>query len=315
MKFCFWMDPYQSLNLETETSLLMINSLLSRGHQVDWVQIEGLALHQDRLMGEVRQVNSTAPFELEEPQWAPLSQYDCLVIRKDPPFDLNYFHATLLLQHLPESVVQVNPASILAEYNEKLVALNWPEYTPETWTGMSPEGLWEFIQLHQQVVVKPLGECSGRGIELLNYDTPQLYESLPELFLGDQGEPRFLTAQRFLPEVATGDKRIFLVAGEPVGMVNRVPAKGSFLGNIHQGAICQATELTEQESKIVADLGPKLMAKGLFLVGLDMIGGMVTEINLTSPSAVRQINEVLGRNIMEEIVPRMIQYLEQQKRP
>jgi len=311
MKFCFWMDPYQSLNLQTETSLLMMGSLLDKGHQVDWLEIEGLGLHQDQVVFQVRPLVSTSPFELGAEVSVAAAEYQCMVIRKDPPFDLNYFHATLLLQHLPQSVVQINPASALAEFNEKLVALNWPEYTPDTWTGMCAQGLLEFTQLHQKVVVKPLGDCSGRGIELIDLEIEGTLEQLLGLFEDDQGGKRFLTAQKFLPLVSAGDKRIFLLAGKPVGMVNRVPAEGSFLGNIHQGAICEPTELSPREADIVADLGPKLFAKGLFLVGLDMIGEQVTEINLTSPSAVRQINEVQGGNIMEEIVPQLIEYVAQ----
>ncbi len=303
------MDPYETLNLETETSLLMMGELMKLGHQVDWVEMEGLSMEGADLWGQVRSLRAVKPFALTPPVHKPLGGYDALVVRKDPPFEINYYHSTLLLDHLPKRVVQINPVAALRQFNEKLFGLFWPHLTPPTWTGMDLEGLLAFALEHQKIVVKPLDDCSGRGITLVEAAQPGLRENLADLLGAGPGKKRFVTAQRFIPKVSEGDKRIYLVNGKPLGWVNRVPAAGNFLGNIHQGAVCKSTEITAKEAEIVEFLGPQLRSRGLFLVGLDLVGEWVTEINLTSPSAIRQINEVMGKNLEIELVAQMVEYV------
>lgn len=306
MKFLFLMDPYPTLNLETETSLTLMTELLRRGEEVHWTEMTDLALQGAELQIAASRVESVKPFRLGAKTLLPAQEIAALLIRKDPPFDLGYFHLTLVLQHLSPAVLQVNPAQALRDFNEKLFGLQWPQFTPPTLTSANPESFWEFLQAQGEIVVKPLEDCSGRGIQRIKADDPEAKSKLAALVRPD-GKPHFATAQAFLPAVSAGDKRVYLVNGQPLGIVNRIPKEGSFLGNIHQGAVCAASSLTRKEQEIVALIGPELRDLGLFLVGLDLIGERITEINLTSPSALRQINQVTGLQLEVQLVDQLLE--------
>tara|TARA_B100001971_G_C18189546_1_gene537764 strand:+ start:249 stop:1265 length:1017 start_codon:yes stop_codon:yes gene_type:complete len=303
LRFLFLMDPYASLNLETETSLLCMNELMARGHRVYWLEETGLYLTNGIVKGQVNEVITTAPFRLARNEEAELSEFDALVIRKDPPFDKNYLHITYLLDFLPSHVHQFNSPRALRDVNEKLFTLNWAHYCPDSVTTMNPAILRTFAKKHGKIVVKPLDDCSGRGIEFLRPEQDDFDERVADLFGSTQ---RYLMAQQYLPEVSEGDKRIYMIDGEAAGWVNRIPPPGSDLANIHQGASCHPFELDQREKQIVAAIGPELKRRGLLLVGLDIIGGYMTEINVTSPSAVRQINQVNGSHLEKQIVDAML---------
>ncbi len=312
MKFLFLMDPYSTLNLETETSLTLMTELLQRREEVYWCEMTDLALQGAQLVLDSRPVLTVQPFALGPVERLPPEVFAALLIRKDQPFDLTYFHLTLLLEHLPAAVLQVNPAPALRRLNEKLYGLHWPEFVPPTLTSANQGHLEEFLQAQGEIVVKPLDDCSGRGIQRLHAQDPEAKAKLQAMLLPD-GKPRFVTAQAFLPAVAAGDKRVYLVNGQVLGVVNRIPKEGSFLGNIHQGAICAASSLTLREQLIVETLGPELRREGLFLVGLDLIGERITEINLTSPSALRQINQVTGLKLEVELVNQLLQRVKEHR--
>ncbi|MBU2510858.1 glutathione synthase [bacterium] len=309
-RFLFCMDPYQTLNLETETSLLMMNELLFLGHEVFWTESSLLYLQDNKFFGFIKPVFSVEPYSTGSEIEGILDDFDAILIRNDPPFDLNYLHLTYILDYLDPRVVQINPSRSVRNANEKLFALNWPQFVPPTLTTMNPNVLMRFLQRHGKIVVKPIEDCSGRGVELLEYEQSDVENRIKFLLVDEGGKQRFITAQKYLAQVKDGDKRVYLVNGIPVGVVNRLPAKGSFLANIHQGAKCEKTELTKKEEKIIQTISPRLKEMGLFLVGLDLIGEHITEINLTSPSAVRQINQVTGRNIEKEIVSAMLSYIQ-----
>jgi len=308
----FLMDPYETLNLDTETSLLIIKELLSRGEKAYWTEEVGLSLIQDQVMIQARAVESVHPFQLGPEEQFQAEQFSSILIRKDPPFNISYYHLTLILDHLPPSLVQINPVKALRAFNEKLYGLRWPQFAPPTITTGSPQAMVDFLEMHGDIVIKPLEECSGRGIQRLRSEAPES-EELIYVMMSTQGKGslRYMTAQKFLPAIHQGDKRVFLLNGEPVGMVNRVPAVGSFLGNIHQGARCEATHLSDKEREIVQTLAPVLRAEGLFLVGLDLIGEQITEVNLTSPSALLQINQVMEERLEIPIVDAMLDYIQQ----
>lgn len=306
---CFLMDPYETLNLDTETSLLCMDELLARGHRVFWLQQEDLSLEGNVVTGRVSRLRSTAPFMLDAPEKLRLDEFDAVVIRKDPPFDGIYLHLTYLLDFLPATTKVINSPAALRTFNEKLATLNWPEACPETLVAMNVDQLAEFVRTHHKVVLKPLDNCSGREITFVDATIDSLHEDLIR-YRNRSGSPQFVLAQKYLPGVARGDKRVYLVDGEPVGWVNRVPAEGSDLANIHQGAICEPTSLTEQEQSLSMDIGAKLKAEGILLAGLDFIDGRLTEINLTSPSAVRQINAVSGEHLEVRIVDAMLSAIE-----
>jgi glutathione synthase len=312
--FLFVMDPLETLNLETETSLLLMQELIERGQGAYWLQQEDVALAHDQPMGRVSRVTGTDPLVLAEPRWRNLSSFDAVLVRKDPPFNTNYLQLTLILDHLDPGVAQFNDVKALRDFNEKMLPLRWPEYTPPTLITMNVEQLERFTIEHRTVVLKPLNDCSGRGISKIEWDERGDFRARIEAALtNSNGGSRFLLAQKYLPQVSGGDKRIYLVNGEPVGMVNRVPLRGSYLANIHQGARCEAAQLSARESHIIRTIAPFLLDHGIFLAGADFIDGYLTEVNITSPSAIRQINEVSGEQVQQKIVDAMLEKIDRKR--
>jgi len=312
-RLLFVMDPYAGLNLETETSLLLIEELLARGQQAWWAEPADIDLDGDRLRIHARQVLELSPFRLGHPLELDVDGIDALLIRKDPPFDAGYLHLTQLLDRLPPRVLQVNPARALREFNEKLSAMRFPARSPDALVSLSATRLGAFVRLHGEAVIKPLDDCSGRGITFLRADHPDVDAELASLLQDRNGRPRYLQAQAYLPAISDGDKRVYLVDGDVAGIVNRIPREGSRLGNIHQGARVEAAGLTDDEAACVAELKPWLQQHGLLLVGADFIGGRLTELNITSPSALRQINAVSGTHVERHIVDVLLAKIRQRE--
>lgn len=300
--FLFIMDPVETLNLATETSLLFMEELLTRGHKVLWAEVGDLILRQDKLFASVKAVSSIAPITFNEATEISVNDVDVLLVRPDPPFDTGYLHLTYLLDFVAPGVLQLNPATALRNFNEKLSTLRFSDLAPQTVTTGNHAALVAFLEEHGEIVIKPLDECSGRGIERVSKHDCNTADQIQTLLQSADGKPRIVTAQEFLTDVARGDKRVYLVGGEPVGLVNRIPKEGGWLGNIHQGAKCVATHLTRTEQAVITRIKPFLEEHGILLVGLDLIGGKITEINITSPSAVRQINEVTGEEVHKKII-------------
>ncbi len=306
-KFLFVMDPFETLNLETETSLVLMQDLIERGQRVYWLQQEDIALVHDQPMGLVSPVTGADPLELAEPGWSDLNSFDAVLVRKDPPFDTEYLQLTLILDHLDPSVAQFNEVKALRDFNEKMLPLRWPEFTPPTLITMNADQLERFPIEHRSLVLKPLNDCSGRGISKIDWDERGDFRAqIGEALTDSSGNGRFLVAQKYLPAVSLGDKRVYLVNGEAVGMVNRVPQPGSYLANIHQGAQCEPAQLSARESHIINTIAPFLLDHGIFLAGADFIDGYLTELNITSPSAIRQINDVSGEQVQHRIVDAML---------
>ena len=306
-KFLFVMDPFETLNLETETSLVLIHELIERGQGVYWLQQEDIALVHDQPMGLVSPITGADPLELAEPGWSNLNSFDAVLVRKDPPVDTEYLQLTLILDHLDPGVAQFNDVKALRNFNEKMLPLRWPEFTPPTLITMNVDQLERFTIEHRSLVLKPLNDCSGRGISRIDWDERgDFREQIGEALIDADGKARFLVAQKYLPAVSQGDKRVYLVNGEEVGMVNRIPQPGSYLANIHQGAQCESAQLSARESHIVNTIAPFLLDHGIFLAGADFIDGYLTELNITSPSAIRQINDVSGEQVQHRIVDAML---------
>lgn len=312
-RILFVMDPYETLNQDTETSLLLMQSLITRGACVYWCEPRDLLLESGILSGWLSPVVQVYPLQRGPAQRLELARMDAVIQRKDPPFDVAYLHLTYLLDFLPASVLQFNTASGVRRNNEKLSTLLWPQFCPPSLVTQHRTELADFVVAHQDVVVKPLDDCSGRGIVRLRIGEADWLQRLDQA-LGTE-IPRLLLAQPFLEGIAKGDKRIYLCDGEVVGLVNRVPKSGSWLGNIHQGASVVVTALTEREQEIVAAVGPWLREQGLFLCGMDVIDGYLTELNVTSPSAIRQINAVMGIPVHEKLVDAMLSSIQAHQRP
>lgn len=300
MQVLIVLDPLHELQRATETSLLLAAEFQRRGHAV-WYALEDDFEVGDRGVRVLaRELILTAAGDpVAGPgRTAAVDEFQLVLMRQDPPVDACYRFVAQALTLASQGTVVVNdPTSVLA-WNEKLLPLHFPEHCPPTVVSHDIATVRNFVQEHERAVIKPLSECSGRGIAIVTAaDVVAVVEATQRRY---PGEP--VVAQRYLPEVVAGDKRIFLAAGEFIGAVNRVPIGPDKLANIHQGARVEQTELTPRELAIVAAVGPFLKKHGLWLAGLDVIGGFLTEINVTSPSALVQINTVSGEHAEIRVV-------------
>jgi glutathione synthase len=296
MHFLFVIDPLDTLNLATDTSLLLIEEMARRGHQASVATLADLYLDEGgvgvRAQGIALDLQRRPFYQLTEASDHAFSDFDLVLMRKDPPVDADYLFATFVLERAAETVRVVNDPVSLRLLNEKLLPLQFPEFTAPTLVSNQPERLHAFLATHGRIVLKPLNDCSGRGVELVGQSEPERIAAYLAVYGG-----RHAVAQRFLAGVVRGDKRILVLAGEPIGAVNRVPQSADHLANIHQGARVEATTLTAREHEIIGAVRPFLLHHRIWLAGIDVIDGHLTEVNITSPSATRQINEVSGMRL------------------
>jgi glutathione synthase len=301
MHVLFVIDPLDTLNLTTETSLLLVEELARRGHRSSVATVADLYLSDQGAGVRAQSVTlalSEHPFyTLGAAIEHHFGDFDLVLMRKDPPVDAHYIAATFVLERAAVVVPVINDPLSLRTVNEKLLPLSLPQLSPPTLVSGDVRRLAAFAAAHGRVVLKPLDDCSGRGIEVMN--TPD--EGRIAAYVAARGRG-YVMMQQFIAGVVAGDKRIFLLAGEAIGAVNRVPRSIDHLANIHQGARVEATTLTPRDHAIIAAVKPLLVARGLWLAGIDIIDGYLTEINVTSPSAARQINAVSGTHIERTIV-------------
>ena len=297
MHWLFVIDPLDTLNLSTETSLLLVEEVARRGHVASVATIADLYLTERGPAVRARPITldlSRQPFYALGPALDhAFSDFALVLMRKDPPVDESYVVATHILEAACREVPVVNDPVSLRTVNEKLLPLMFPQFAPPTLVSNDAARLLAFAAAHARIVLKPLEDCSGRGIALV--DAVAAATVVPEYLAARGG--RHVLAQAFLEGVTAGDKRILVLAGEILGAVNRVPRSRDHLANIHQGARVEATTLTDRERAIVAAVTPVLLARRLWLAGIDVIDGYLTELNVTSPSAARQINAVSGTHI------------------
>jgi glutathione synthase len=223
-----------------------------------------------------------------------LDEFDVVWLRQDPPFDMGYITTTHLLDHVHPRTLVVNDPFWVRNCPEKLLVLNFPDLIPPTTIARDLETLRAFKHAHGDIILKPLYGNGGAGVFRLDPSDRNL-ASLHELFTGMSREP--LIAQKFIPDVSNGDKRIILVDGEPVGAINRVPAAGETRSNMHVGGRPEKSGLTERDLEICARIGPTLREKGQIFVGIDVIGRYLTEINVTSPTGIQELERFDGRNV------------------
>ncbi len=219
---------------------------------------------------------------------------DVIWLRQDPPFDMGYITTTHVLDRLRGETLVVNDPFWVRNCPEKLLVLDFPDLTPPTMIARSLAALRDFREAHGDIIVKPLYGNGGAGVFRVTPGDGNL-ASLHELFASINREP--LIAQRFLPDVAAGDKRVILVDGDPVGAINRVPAKGETRSNMHVGGRAEKAEVTARDREICAAIGPLLKERGQVFVGIDVIGGMLTEINLTSPTGIQELERFDGTDV------------------
>lgn len=304
MDVLFVLDPLDVLIPETETSLLLAGEAARRGHRCWMAHVGDLSLSGSapRARAHPLEVDEDlrppARLGAAEDRW--VDGFDLVLMRKDPPVDIDYYNALLILERAATDVPVINDPGGLLVSNEKLLPLEIPGAAAPSVVTADPRVVTEFVREHGDVVVKPLNEFSGRGIARYSTLDSNLDADSVGALATHQG--RHVIVQRFLPEVERGDKRILVVAGEPLGWVNRLPRPGSFRANIHQGARIEATTVTDREREVIAAFRPILAERGLELAGFDFIGETLTEINVTSPSALRQINQVMGERLERRLV-------------
>jgi len=302
MLVAFQMDPIEAVNIAADSSFRLAEEAQARGHEVLVYTPEDLFYREDRVMARVRSVTVRRVqgdhVIAGEARIVDLAEDDVIWLRKDPPFDMGYITTTHLLDRLRGTTLVVNDPFWVRNSPEKLLVLDYPDLTPPTMVARNLEMLKAFKADHGDVILKPLYGNGGAGVFRLTPEDRNL-NSLYELFAGINREP--LIMQKFLPDVSAGDKRVILVDGEPVGGINRVPAEGETRSNMHVGGRPEATRLTEREREICAIIGPRLKEMGQIFVGIDVIGGWLTEINVTSPTGIQELERFDGINIAAKI--------------
>ena len=290
------MDPLESIGIAGDSSFALMLSAQSRGHRLFHYLAEDLAYEDGRVRAnarpvKVRQVEGDH-FAAGDPVTLDLSDdIDVILMRQDPPFDIGYITATYLLERIAGDTLVVNDPRSVRDAPEKLFVLDFAQYMPPTLVTRSLGELRAFHAKHGEIVMKPLHGNAGAAVFRIGRDGSNL-AALAELFGAVWREPYI--AQAFLPAVADGDKRIVLVDGEVAGAINRRPGKGEIRSNLAAGGTAEATDLTEREREICAALGPELKRRGLIFVGIDVIGGHLTEINVTSPTGITAIDRFNG---------------------
>jgi glutathione synthase len=229
-----------------------------------------------------------------------LAETEAVFIRKDPPFDRAYSYATLLLEQVRDRTLVVNDPRGIRDANEKLYALHFARFTPRTLVTADRDRIHAFVdEVGGKGVIKPLDGAGGAGVLLLDR-TDKNRRAIADLLTADGR--KLVMVQEYLPAVREGDKRILLLDGEPLGAINRVPRADDLRSNIHVGGVVEPTLVTAQERAVIAALAPKLREDGLFFVGLDMIGGKLTEVNVTSPTGIQELSRHLGRDVATDVI-------------
>jgi glutathione synthase len=290
----FVLDPLPLINPRTDTSYVLILEALRRDHRPFYVTLDGLSLRGSQAWAAVRAVGPasadefTALRDLGPSEARPLSSFAVVFMRKDPPVDQSFIAATWILDRAGTLVL--NDPSGLRDLNEKLSMLAFPQLVPDTRLLRKIADLRATLaEMGGTMIVKPLLGYGGREVLQARDGDPNL-STLLEIATAD--ETRWTIAQQFIPEVSHGDKRILLVDGEPIGAVLRVPATGELRDNFHAGGQPATTELTERDREICSAIGPRLRERGQFFVGIDVIGPYLTEINVTSPTGMQEVNRL-----------------------
>jgi glutathione synthase len=302
LKVAIQMDPIGPIDIDGDSTFRIAEEAQARGHELFYYTPDKLAYREGRVVARgwpltVQRVKGDH-FKLGEMVEVDLADYDVVWLRQDPPFDMGYITTTHILDMIHPATLVVNDPFWVRNYPEKLLVLSFPDLTPPTMIARDLETLKSFRAEHGDVILKPLYGNGGAGVFKLEKGDGNL-ASLHELFSGINTEP--LIMQKFLPDVSKGDKRVILVDGEPVGAINRVPAKGETRSNMHVGGRPEKVELTARDLEICARIGPLLREKGQVFVGIDVIGDWLTEINVTSPTGIQELERFDGVNITSKI--------------
>jgi len=297
LKVALQMDPIGPINIDADSTFRIGLEAQARGHELFYYTPDRLSYREGRILARgwpltLRREKGNH-YTLGEETEVDLAEWDVVWLRQDPPFDMSYITNTHLLERLTPGTLVVNDPFWVRNCPEKLLVLDFPHMTPPTLIARDLATIRSFKAEHGDIILKPLYGNGGAGVFRLDPSDRNL-ASLHELFTGINREP--LIAQKYVPAVVKGDKRIILVDGEPVGAINRVPAEGETRSNMHVGGRPEKVGLTARDQEICAAIGPLLREKGQIFVGIDVIGDWLTEINVTSPTGIQELERFDGTN-------------------
>ena len=302
--YVFIMDPPSTVLVDADTTFALMLEAQNRGHRVDHCLVKDLYLRDGRVFARTSRAQmqrvAGQPLVLSPATDLCLEDVDVVFVRKDPPFDSQYLYCTLLLEHLEGSTLVLNRPAGLRRANEKLYACRFPQLMPATLVSSDKSRIKSFLrEVGGRGVIKPLDGAGGSGVMTLTEGDLNLNAIIEAT---TREGSRLSMAQAFLPEVTEGDKRILLLDGEPLGAIMRVPQQGDVRSNIHVGGHVEKAEITAADQRIIATLAPALRADGLYFVGLDVIGGRLTEVNVTSPTGIQQMERLDGKNYCSQVI-------------
>ncbi len=303
-------DPLDTLQVEMDTTLLIAAECTRRGHKILVATLDEIFLSQGTAWAEFHEFEYDGKIfplskAITRSRIMPMAECDVVLMRKDPPFDESYLGATYVLDYA--NTLVMNSPQGLRNVNEKTIPFKWPSLIPEAYVGRNITTLMGIMaKKGGEWVVKPLNMRSGERVFRIS-DT---YENTSKILnMVTEEENKYVVVQRFIEDVFSGDKRIFLVGGQPIGTMNRVPAKGDFRANIHLGATPESCSLTERDKEICDVIGPDLLDLGINIACIDVIGGYLTEVNVTSPSGIPEINKVDNKHYEASIVDYIEDYI------
>jgi len=303
MKFVFLMDPLHTVVMEKDTAFILMLGAHRRGHQVYFVPDGGITLNQDRLVFHTEEVvprtDKDAPFEIKGAADLTADEVDAVFIRNDPPFDEQYLINTWLLEHFAPGIPVINNPAGIRTVNEKIWAAQFTDLIPPTMIGRKYSLLREFLQTHKEIIAKPTNSYGGQSIFYIKTGDPNtnvIFETLTA------GYTRDIILQKFIPESREGDKRVILLNGEPLGAVLRLHSEEDHRNNFMAGGKPHPADISAREKDIIEALKPHLRKLGLYFVGIDLIGGYLIEVNVTSPTCLQEINRLSERHVENDVI-------------
>jgi glutathione synthase len=300
----FQMDPLEGLSLEGDTTLAIIEECLLRNYNIwhflpkDVSYINGEVVASSKMILELNR-DIQPSFKTSDSISKNLKELDLIFLRQDPPFDMSYITSTFLLEYIEDEVKIINKPSEVRNAPEKLFLNRWRDLTPETLITKNISEINSFRRKHKNIILKPLYGNGGNSIFFLNKKDKN-FNSLIEIFLDTHPEQFIL--QEYLPNIKFGDKRIILINGKPEGAINRIPSESDIRANLHVGGEAAKTVISNKEMEICESIGPELIQRGLLLVGIDIIGDKLTEINVTSPTGFREIQKFSNINLAKKLI-------------
>ncbi|MDH3695044.1 MAG: glutathione synthase [Gammaproteobacteria bacterium] len=303
MKIAFIMDPLDKVKAYKDTTYFLMLAAHDRGHEVYYLDHRDILIHDQRVMSRVNRVDVHAdidkPFTIHPQIFLDLGEMDLVFVRTDPPVDRTYTYMTLLLDLLPDTTRVINRPSAIRDWNEKLAALMYASFAPISLIARRADDIVSFLNEHGRIVLKPLDGHGGEGILFLSKGDKNIEQSIGEI---THQQSRWIKVQKYLPQAADGDKRILLLHGEPLGGILRLHADGVELNNLDAGGTAHPAELDECDLEICAAIKEGLIENGVVFSGIDVIGGKLIEINVTSPTGLQELCKFSGQDYHHEII-------------